>query len=186
MKVVLQNVVLRFADIWEPKAFEEGQSKRYSATFLVEPGSENDTKIRAALSAVAKEAWKEEGDKKIKMWANDKMKFCYRDGNQYDYDGCADKMLLATTRQEADGRPKIVNRAKEALEQSGGKPYPGCTVNAVVDIYAQTKKFPGIRCSLGTIQYIKDGAAFSKRGDDGLSDLPDLAEDLTEDDLISA
>ena len=52
MKLKLTNVRLAFPDLFEAKEFEAGDGKpRYSATFLVEPGSENDKAIRKAQKA---------------------------------------------------------------------------------------------------------------------------------------
>lgn len=186
MQVVLKNVTLRFADIWEAKEFKAGDGRpRFSASFLVEKESANDTAIRAAIDSVMAELWKDKAAAKTKAFMSQNGQTCYRDGDNVDYDGCAGKFLLAAHRQAKSGNPKIVDRSKADLTAASGKPYPGCTVNAVIDIWAQAGENPGIRATLNAIQFVADGEPFmgSKASADAL---PDLAEDLTEDDLISA
>jgi hypothetical protein len=49
-QVKLSNVRLSYNDLFQAKEFKAGDGKpRYSATFLVEPGSEADKAIRAAI-----------------------------------------------------------------------------------------------------------------------------------------
>lgn len=186
MQVVLKNVVLRFADIWEAKEFKAGDGRpRFSASFLVAKDSDNDKAIRAAIDATMQEAWKDKAPVKTKAFMSQKQQCCYHDGDMMEYDGCAGNMFIAAHRQAKSGNPKIVDRAKQDLAQKDGKPYAGCVVNAVIDIWAQTGENPGIRATLNAIQFVKDGEPFmgSKASADSL---PDLSEDLTEDDLISA
>lgn len=188
MKVVLKNVVLRFADIFEPKEFERGDGKpRYNASFLVEPGSENDKAVMAAIHEGLKDKFKDKADAKFKTFWGQKQQCCYRDGNTLDYAGCEDMMFLSSSRG-ADavakkGKPAIVDRAKEPLGKDSGKPFPGCTVNAIVDIWIQTEGYPGIRADLRTVQYVADGEPFGNDGND-IDELPDLAEDILDDDLV--
>src|SRR5690242_13516824 len=99
MKVVLKNVRLAFPDLWEAKEFETGDGKpRYSATFLVEPGSDNDKAIRAAIKEVAKEAHGVKADAILKTMEGNSQKFFYLDGNAKDHDGFADMMYVSSHR----------------------------------------------------------------------------------------
>lgn len=187
MQVVLKNVTLRFADIFEAKEFKAGDGKaRYSASFLVERDSANDKVVRAAIDSVMAEKWKDKAAVKTKAFMSQNQQTCYRDGDSLEYDGCEGKMFLAAHRQaKSAGAPKIVDRAKQDLTAADGKPYPGCIVNAVVDIWAQDGENPGIRATLTAVQFVEDGEPF--QGSRATADaLPDLAEDLTEDDLVSA
>ena len=56
-------------------------------------------------------------------------------------------------------RQNILDRDKSPLVESDGKPYPGCFVNAFVDIYFG-KEYGGIYASLGPIQFLNHGEAF--------------------------
>lgn len=184
MKVVLQNVILRFADVFKAEEFKAGDGRpRFTASFLVEPGSENDKNINEAIKAAAKEAWADKADKMLKTMSGQKTQYCYRDGDTLTYDGCEGMMFLAAARAAKQGAPKIVDRAKQDITQESGKLYPGCTVNAIVDVWAQSGDNPGIRCTLSTVQFVKDGEAFSGSVP-STDELPDLSEDLEDDDLV--
>ena len=58
-RVMLNNVRLAFPVLDEPEQFQGSGKPRYSAVLLVEPGSENDKKIEAALRKAAGEQWGE-------------------------------------------------------------------------------------------------------------------------------
>lgn len=175
MKVVLKNVRLAFPDLWEPKQFDGKGDARYSATFLVEPGSDTDKAIRTAVKAVADEAYGAKSAATLKSFEGNSGKFCYLDGNSKEYDGFEDHMFLSAHRKENQGKPLVLDRNKEVLEANSGKPYAGCYVNGSVDIYAQKGQYPGIRASLLAVQFFKDGDAFA-----GSRANPDDFEDLSE------
>jgi len=161
MKVQLVGVRLAFPDLFEAKPFEAGGPKRYNATALIEPGSENDKKIRAAIAEVAKEKWGKKAEANLKAYAGNSNKFCYVDGATKDYDGFEGMWALSSHRREIDGRVTVIGRNKEALTPADGKPYGGCYVNMLVDVWAQEGQYPGMRCGLLGVQFVKDGDAFS-------------------------
>jgi hypothetical protein len=181
MKVTLKNVRLSFPELWHPKEFKTGDGKpRYSATFLIEPGSANDKAIRAAIEEEGTNAFKAKWEKAQKdMWGNSN-KCCYLDGDRKEYDGYAGNWYIASHNR---ARPLVIDRDRTPLTEDDGKPYAGCYVNAIVDIYVQTGENPGIRASLSGVQFYKDGDAFgggSRASTDDFDDLADLGE---EDDL---
>ena len=90
-------------------------------------------------------------------------------------------MVLTASRMKTKGRPKIVDRRGNALTEEDGKPYSGCYVNAIVDIWAQKGETPGVRCELMGMQFVKDGEAFGggkNLGDDAFDDLGDDENDV--------
>lgn len=161
MKIQLAGVRLAFPDLFEAKPFEAGGPKRYSATFLIEPGTENDKKIRAAIAEVAKEKFGKKADANLKAWEGNSNKHCYIDGAKKEYDGYEGMWALSTHRREIDGRVTVIDRNKQPLSPADGKPYGGCYVNASVDIWGQEGQYPGMRCGLLGVQFVKDGDAFS-------------------------
>lgn len=175
MKVVLKGVRLAFPDLWEPKIFEGSQNARYSATFLVEPGSTNDKAIRDAIKTEANAAYGAKTAAVLKSYEGNSQKFCYLDGNAKEYDGFADMMYLSSHRGEKQGQPLVIDANKAPLTANSGKPYAGCYVNATADIYVQGGKYPGVRASLLGVQFFKDGDAFA-----GSRANPDDFEDLSE------
>jgi hypothetical protein len=182
MKVQLANVRLSFPDIWEPKEYEPGDGKpRYNATFLVVPGSSNDKSIRAAIKAVALETFGKKADAMLKAFEGNPQKICYLDGEAKEYDGYAGMWYLSCHRRAVDRRPTILDRDKSPLTLADGRPYAGCFVNALVEIYGQNTQNAGIRGSFSGIQFVKDGDAFSGNTIASPDDFEDLGTPDPED-----
>lgn len=182
MRVILKNVRLSFPRLFEPEEFETGGTKRYSATFLVEPGSENDKNIQQAIRTVAEEKFGKKYEAMLKSMESNNNKYCYLDGNLKDFDGYEGMFYLSSHRKEQDGAPKVVDRNKDVeLSADSGKPYAGCYVNGSVEIYAQTGQYAGIRAQLVAVQFVADGEAFA--GSPATADDFDDLSDGTDDDL---
>ena len=201
----LKNVRIAFTQsLVEPKDYDDNGVFRRSATFLVEPGSENDKAIRAAINAAATATWLAKAEKTLKAFEGNSNKIAYLDGDDKadKYEGFEGMWTLAGHRKVAEGAPLLLDNvadpetgkpARLLTSQNQWKPgkegriYAGCFVNAKVEIYAQAGKFPGVRCTLGTIQFWKDGDSFSgaaKTSDDGFDVAApvDMADDLSADD----
>lgn len=185
MKVILKNVRHAFPRFWEPKEYTPGDGRaRYDFTPLIEPGSDNDKAIEAAILAVATEAWGVKAAAKIKEFRPVKQQFAYRDGDTVENDGYTGMKFLGAHRRAADGPPTILNSDKTPLTEASGKPYGGCYVNASVDIYAVTKTNPGIFASFSVVQFAKDGDAFSAAAVRNTDDFEALDSGSAAEDLL--
>jgi hypothetical protein len=174
MKVKLTGVRLSFPDVFEAVQYENKGPFRYNATFLIEPGSDNDKAIQLAIKQVASEEYGKRTDANLAAWGAQPQKFCYLDGNTKEYEGYEDRMYLACHRKQKDGPPTLLDRDKSVLGIASGRPYAGCYVNASVEIYAQSGQNPGIRASFAGIQFVEDGDSFGG----GAPASPDEFEDL--------
>lgn len=176
MKIRLKNVRLAFAEgLWTPKAFEEGQKPRFNVKLLIEPGSDNDKLVRSTIMQVMKEAWGDEAKAKIEALKPVPQKYAYRDGNDSkDLDGFAGMMALGAG-APFNAPPGRYNLKGERLTEDKGEIYGGCYVYADVDIWAQVKKFPGLRCKLLAVQFSKDGDHFSAGAVSNDKDFEDLS-----------
>ena len=156
----LKKVRLSFPNLWEPKEFKTGDGKpRFDATFLVEPGSDNDAAIKKAIVEAAKETYGAKWQAILKSMEGNSNKYAYLDGNLKEYDGYEGLMYLAC---HSKVRPYICDRDPTvALAADSGRPYAGCYVNATVEIYAQKGENQGIRASFTGVQFAADGDAFS-------------------------
>ncbi|HDR8931707.1 TPA: DUF2815 family protein [Burkholderia vietnamiensis] len=178
MKVKLTNVRIAFIQNLRTAAeYEPGDGKfRYSATFLIPKGSEHDKAIEAAIKAVAVEGWAKKADTMLESMRGNANKYCYQNGDLKDHDGFEDHMFIAAHRRRDDGRPLLLdnvadpdtNKPARLVDSNGewlpgkeGRIYAGCFVNAMIDIYAQTKNNPGIRCGLMGVQFHGPGDSFS-------------------------
>ncbi|KVE27231.1 hypothetical protein WS67_12065 [Burkholderia singularis] len=198
--IKLTNVRIAFIDNLRNAAQFDGQGAfRYSATFLVEPGSENDKKVNDAINQAAAEAWGKKAEAMLTGFRGNSNKFCYIDGNtKPEYEGFEDMFYLSSHRKQDDGRPLLLDmyadpatgKPARLIDQSTGewlpgkegRIYAGCYVNATVDIYAQTKNYPGIRASLKGVQFAGDGDSFSgarrANEDDFEAAAPETADDF--------
>lgn len=183
-QVTLKDVRLSFPDLFEAKDYQNDGKFRYNATFLVEPGSNNDKAVRAALKAAAEEKFGKKADAILKSLENNSNKFCYLDGNTKEYDGYEDMMYIAAHRKQADGRPLIIDQQKQPLTAADGKPYAGCYVNALIDVWAQDGQNTGIRCTLKGVQFSKDGDSFSGSAAAKLDDFDEISEGADAADLV--
>lgn len=182
--VMLREVRLSFPVFGEAEAFPGTTKKRFSAAHLVVPGSDNDKVIQAAILAEAQAAWPKTWQAMLESFRGNSQKYCYVKGDIKEYEGYAGMLVLSGHRYEENGPPLLLgpdidDRTGKLRVLTGkeGKLYAGCYVNAKVQIYAQTKTYPGIRCGLITEQFARDGDAFSsgaKPTDDGFGS---LAED---------
>jgi len=183
--IIIKNVRLAFPDLREAVQFEGKGPFSYKAVFLVQPGSDSDKAILAAIEKAAKAKWGEKATAILNQAkASGSQKFCYVDGNMKAYDGFAGNMALSTSRSQDDGAPLLIGRGgpTDILTPESGKPYGGCFVNAKVQVWAQDNQFgKAIRCTLVAVQFVRDGDAFSGSGPsnaDGMETLESDGDDL--------
>lgn len=175
-KVILKNVRLFFPDLFEPVQFDGQGEFRFGAVFGVAKDDKQIKVIEAAIEAEAKEAWKAKAGTMLAAMRNNANKFCFTDGDSKSYEGAEGVMLLSARRKAKDGRPYVVDRAKNLLAEKDGVIYSGCYVNASVEVWAQAKDYPGVRCTLLGVQFFADGDSFSGAA----KPLPDDFEQLEE------
>lgn len=174
--IKLKNVRLSFARLFQPKAFREGQPKRYEGSFLLDPSDkmhqDQVKQIRKAALGVIKAKFngKVPGDLDLC--------FGYSDGdtpiilaeNKYrnkpkTYDGYEGMIYISsanTTQPKVVGRHKDPKTGKFALlEESSGIVYSGCYVNATITLWAQDNEYgKRVNANLRAVQFVRDGDAF--------------------------
>lgn len=160
--IMLRNVRLSFNDLFQAKQFEGKGDFKYSAKFIVDPGSANDKTIRAEVLKQATKGFGAKAAATMKQIEGQSLKHCYLDGDVVGRPEYAGKWVLTAKRNQTAGKVTVIDRDLAALTPEEGRPYSGCFVNAKVQIYAQTKGtgFPGMRCGLLTVQFYADGEAF--------------------------
>lgn len=179
MEVKLKNVRLSHGQLFKPTEFisngkADGKPK-FRAVFLMEPNSENIKAIKEAMVAEAKNLWGAKGIDVLKSISGNPQKCSFQNGNiKPDKDGYPGNFYLGTSNKV---KPRVVDRdGKTVLEESSGRPYDGCYVNAIVDIFASKNTGNGVFASLKGVMFVKDGDAFG--GGAPLTD--DAFEDLAE------
>ena len=166
IRVVLTNVRLSFANIFEPKGFN-GSEPRYSANFLIsKQDNENINKVREAIKAVAKLEWNTD----VPKFKENQL--CLRDGDGETWGGYADHFFVSSGNKlkvavrDLDG----TDLTKQSEDNNpGDKPFSGDYVNAVIEVWAQNNNYgKRINANLVGVQYVKTGSRFSKGSEDDL------------------
>ena len=170
-KILLNNVRLSFPSIFQRSVFD-GKEGKYEATFLI---PKSDAKLKAQLDAAIDEAIKAAG---IKVPSD---KRCLKDGDESDYDGYEGTWSLKAANAK---RPTVIDRDKSPIVEGDEKLYPGCYVNAVIDLWVQDNKFgKRVNANLYGVQFVKDGEPFGAGPINVFDDFQDLDGDGDDDDL---
>lgn len=178
-RIALNNVRLSFPKLFEAEPFEAGGKPRYSAAFLVPKGSDLEKKIEQAIKAEAQAKWGKTWEKTLASVRGASNKCSWQDGDLSKYESDEGHWRLSAIRQESDGRPAVLDRDKTPLTAADGRIYAGCFVNAIVEVWAQSGQYTGIRCSLLGVQFVKDGDAFGGAARVTSDEFEDLGVDKT-------
>lgn len=181
-KLKLNNVRLSFADLFTPVSKFDGDPK-FSACFIIDPQSDDGKANLAAFKKIVRqlEAEKFGGDE----LPTDKLPI--QDGNEKDYSGWEDKVIISAANKK---RPIIVGRKRQPVAEGDlDAPFPGCYVNAVLDVWAMSNQYgKRIIASLEGVQFAADGEPFTASSVNVESDFDDIDGDdnITVEDAKSA
>lgn len=172
MKVTLKDVRLAFPDLFEARAFNgEGEAK-FGASFLFPPDHPAVAEVEKAIEAAAEEKWKDKAKTTLKS-VKAKGDVCLHDGNlKEELAGYAGNFYISA---RSSVRPTVVDRDRSPLAASDGRPYGGCYVNAIIEVWAQDNGFgKRVNATLKGVQFVRDGEAFAG----GTAASPDEFEEL--------
>jgi hypothetical protein len=144
----LSAVRISYPHLFEPKGFNGGAPK-YSAKFLI---PKTDTvqvkKVADLIKALAAASYK---DKKVPP----PDKLCMRDGDQTGKDEEAGHWIVSASEST---RPVVVDRDRTPLAAEDDVIFPGCYVNATINLWAQDNQFGRrINANLHGVQFVKKG-----------------------------
>lgn len=179
--VILRKVRLSFPDLFVAKQYQGAGPFNYRATFLVDPGSDNDKAIRDLIRKVANAKWGAKAATILPTIEGQSQKYCYVPGDTKSYDGYAGKMALSASRPQDSGHPVVRDRDMRDIAPEEGRPYGGCFVNCLVQLWAQDNSFgKGIRATIIWVQFVSDGESFGgapQATDGGMEAVEDAAAD---------
>ncbi len=181
MKIQLNDVRLSFANaLFEAQQVQGQGEKKFSDSFLFPPNHPVVAQIKAGFQKVATDKW---GAKAAEQYAAMKAgdKLCLHDGDSKpQYEGYKGMMFLNASNKI---KPLVIDGNKSPLEAASGKPYSGCYVNAVVELWAQDNKFgKRINASLMGVQFLRDGQRLSGGGVASADDFEAIPEAAPEGD----
>lgn len=177
-KVITGLVRFSYAQVFEPKAVNEGDDPKYSVSILIPKKSKEMVKvIKAAIEAAAvagKPKFKNKDPKKIKNFH-----WPLRDGDEEREDDptyAGMYFVNASSKQ----KPQIVDKDRDPiLDQEDF--YSGCWGRASVNFYAfAVSGSNGVACGLNNLQKLKDDESLTGRS----SAADDFADDFEDDDLL--
>lgn len=181
MKIKLQNVRLAFPTLWEAKTVNGEGKPAFSASLLIDPADPQVKMINKAIDETAAEKW---GAKAASILAGARKadKVCLHDGDlKANYDGFPGNLYISARNPM---RPTVVDADKTPLVEADGKPYAGCYVHAVLELWAQDNNYgKRVNATLMGIQFFRDGDSFTGGGVASDDDFDDVTSGATADDL---
>jgi len=180
MKVMLKNVRLSYPSLFKPSGYQ-GSEPKYSATFLMEDGSEQHKALKAAILSVAEEQFADKAKAVLKKQDDNSMRRLLKHGNDNVddegevRDGYADMVTIKASNKTA---VRVIGRGKQDLTEADGIPYAGCYVNAQIDLWAQDNAYGKfINAKLLAVQFWADGDAFGAVTTANLDDFESAEDD---------
>ena len=162
MKVHLKDVRISFANIFEAKQVQGQGDAKFSASFIFPKDHPQKAEIERGLVEAAKEKWGAKATEVLKsLKAADRL--CLHDGDaKPDAEAYPGNLFINASNKQ---RPLVIGPNREPLVASDGKPYSGCYVNAIVEIWPQDNQFgKRINASLLGVQFLRDGERLSGGG----------------------
>lgn len=163
-KITLKRVRLgAYPDLYAARQYNNTGDFSYGARFVIEPGSDAFNVMSQAYQEVATEAWKATTSTMLESFKGNTLKTCFANGTAYPtvpaYNG---KFVVGAKKKQKDGPVEVRDRDGKTLitEREAHRVYGGCVVNAIVEVWAQTKSTPGMRCKLLGVQFVEDADAF--------------------------
>lgn len=180
----IKGAILSFPHFTEAHAATEGGALRFGAELRIPKSNTEDVK---KVQAFIDEIKKEQDKHKVRIFSGD---ICLKDGDTWEKAREEHKghWILSANKAAKQGPPDLYGRKhsagkipnetdaqKAAIEKMF---YPGCIVNAVVNLYF-TKKGGGakIPATLDVVQFWADGDRLGGAGQASLDDLPDADDD---------
>ena len=177
MKHTFANARIAFPDI-----FEANKDDKFAAAFIFPTDHPGIAALKAVIEEVGKAKWGAKWaqiGKELKAGDN----LLIHDGDsKASYVGYEGNLFFNANNTV---RPTVVDRDRSPLVAADGKPYSGCYVNVIIDVWAQDNQYgKKVNAQLQGIQFVKDGEAFSGGGTSAdASDFEEIAEGADAEDL---
>jgi hypothetical protein len=166
LRFLLKNVRASFPVLFKGEQFNGEGKFRCGVSLLVPPEHPQVKQINAGIDEAAALKWKDKAAVTLKG-ARAKDKICLRDGDlKAKYDGYEGNLVLSANCQGGDTeaesvKPQVFTADRVEVTDSAKNPiYSGCYVNALVEIYADSRFGDGVFAKLVGIQFDHDGDAF--------------------------
>lgn len=148
--IKLPSVRVSFPHFFE-KPMINGEEGKYGGVFMLKKDDKNHMKVKDLIQAEMDSLIEEKNDGKE---LPDSM-YCLRDGDargaRPEYAG------YWTINANTKRRPLVIDRDKTPLSDDDGKIYPGCVVNAQIDLWFQKNRYgTRVNANLRGVQWVAD------------------------------
>lgn len=161
-KVTLNDVRVTFPVFFSAKQVNGQGEAKFSGAFLLAKNHPQKAAVEAAIVQAATEKWGAKAMEVLKaLKASDKL--AMHDGDaKSDYDGYAGNFFINASNKI---RPLVIDGNRSPLDESSGKPYSGCYVNVILELWAQDNQFgKRVNASLLGVQFLRDGQRLAGGG----------------------
>lgn len=160
IRVTIKDVRIAYAQgVFQARAAKPGDKEKFGAAFLFEPGHPVVKLLAEAVGAAAKAKWADKANDMLKqLKAGDRLPVHSGDAkaSSAGYAG----MLYMNAGNAL--RPLVIDSNNAPLTEADGRPYSGCYVNAIVEIWAQDNQHgKRVNASLLGVQFARDGERFA-------------------------
>lgn len=171
--VTLKNVRLSFPRLFQMATVNGEGKPAYSCSLLLSADDPQVDAINEAIDKVGAEKWAAKS-KTILGSLRGADKVCLHNGDsKADLEGYAGNFFLSA---RSYAKVLVVDRDRTQLEESSGRPYGGCYVDASVEFWAQDNQFgKRVNATLRWVQFRRNGDAFAG----GAPASPDEIEDIS-------
>jgi len=154
--VKLADVRLSFPAVFEPVAFDEAATPKYSATFRLGK-TEHAKEVKELQKAIATLL----ADNKVKSLSPDRI--VLKDGSDTGREEDEDFYIIKAS---SNKRPLVLNKDRTPLTERDGVLYAGCRVNAILSLWFQDHPKYGkrVNASLSGLMFNRDDTPFSSGG----------------------
>lgn len=172
-KVITGKVRFSYANVFEPKAINEGGKEKYSVSLII-PKKDKRTldKINAAIELALEEGKSKFGGKVPKMYKNPLRDGDVERSDDEVYQGC---MFVNAN---SDNAPGLVDASLDPIMDKS-EFYSGCYGRASINFYAfNVNGNKGVACGLNNLQKLEDGVRLAGGGASAEEDFAEDSDDL--------
>jgi len=155
-RITIKDVRIAYAQgIFEARAAKPGDKAKYGAAFIFGKDHSALRELSAAVVKAAKARWADKTDETLKqLKAADRLPVHSGDAKASSA-GYAGNFYLNAGNLI---RPLVLDSNKAPLTAADGRPYSGCYVNAILEIWAQDNQHgKRVNASLLGVQFVRDG-----------------------------
>jgi hypothetical protein len=149
--------------LFEMSTPEGGGEPKFSSSFVFPRDHAAVAALSAMIMKVANDKWGAKAGEVLTMLkAADKL--AVHDGDaKANYAGYAGNLYINASNKV---KPLVVDAdPKRVLTAMDGKPYSGCYVNAIIELWAQDNKYgKRVNASLAGVQFVRDGERLASGG----------------------